>query len=300
MGTTKHSITYYITLFIIKLKGLKKDFSRAPIDYKKIRKEDIHHPKGKFLKQNSESPFKILKTSITEVKSENTSNKLLIFVHGGAFISGPSKIHWDSIKFIAKQTNHVIWMCDYPKAPEHQITEISNNIDAVYAAALNKYKSNQISLIGDSVGGTLVTALTQRLIINNSQIPHKLILISPVMDASLTNLEIDKVDKVDPMLSKQGVLSAKKMCAGNIDLKNEMISPLYGSFANFPKTVLFMAENDITYPDQKLAATKLTEANVKVEIIDGKGMPHIWPYLPVMKEAKLALNEVVTSLNKTL
>lgn len=297
MGKTKHSITYYITLLVIKLKGVKKDFSKAPIDYKKIRKEDIHHPSGKFLKQNSESPFKILKTSITEVKSDNASNKLLLFVHGGAFISGPSKIHWDTLQFIAKQTNHVIWMCDYPKAPEHQITEISNNIDAVYTAALNKYDSNQISLIGDSVGGTLVTALMQRLIRNKAQLPHKVILVSPVMDASLTNSEIDKVDKVDPMLSKQGVLSAKKMCAGDVDLKNEMISPLYGSFDNFPETVLFMAENDITYPDQKLAAIKLTEANVKVELIAGKGMPHIWPYLPVMKEAKLALNKIVAQLN---
>lgn len=297
MGKTKHSITYYITLLVIKLKGVKKDFSKDPIDYKKIRKEDIHHPSGKFLKQNSESPFKILKTSITEVKSDNASNKLLLFVHGGAFISGPSKIHWDTLQFIAKQTNHVIWMCDYPKAPEHQITEISNNIDAVYTAALNKYDSNQISLIGDSVGGTLVTALIQRLIRNKAQLPHKVILVSPVMDASLTNSEIDKVDKVDPMLSKQGVLSAKKMCAGDVDLKNEMISPLYGSFDNFPETVLFMAENDITYPDQKLAAIKLTEANVKVEVIDGKGMPHIWPYLPVMKEAKLALSEIVAQLN---
>lgn len=45
----KQSLTYYITLLVIKLRGLKKDFSKYPIDFKKIRKEDIHYPKDNFL-----------------------------------------------------------------------------------------------------------------------------------------------------------------------------------------------------------------------------------------------------------
>lgn len=34
----KQSFTYYVALLILKLKGLKKDFSKDPIDLKKIRK----------------------------------------------------------------------------------------------------------------------------------------------------------------------------------------------------------------------------------------------------------------------
>jgi len=77
---------------------------------------------------------------------------------------------------------------------------------------------------------------------------------------TMVNPEIEKIDGNDPMLSKMGVLSAKKMCAENNDLKNVMISPLYGSFEKFPKTILFLAENDITYPDQQLAVQKLVKA----------------------------------------
>tara|TARA_B110000046_G_C13024289_1_gene412978 strand:+ start:2402 stop:2599 length:198 start_codon:yes stop_codon:yes gene_type:complete len=65
------------------------------------------------------------------------------------------------------------------------------------------------------------------------------------------------------------------MCAENNDLKNLMIPPLFGRFNNFPNTILFIAENDIAYPDQKLAAQKLTEFNVVFEVIEGKNMPHI-------------------------
>ena len=290
------SISYYIILFVLKLKGLKKDFSQDPIDYKKIRKQDVHDPKGKFFSQSIIESFNILKSKITAV-NKTESNRLLIFIHGGAFISGPSQHHWDSIKTLHQQTNQNIWLCDYPKAPEHQIEEISLNIDAVYKQALEKYSAQNIKLMGDSVGGTLIATLTQRLVLNQVELPSKIILVSPVMDASLKNLEILKVDAVDPMLSKKGVLSAKKMCAGELDLKHPIISPLFGSFIGFPRTVLYLAENDITYPDQKRAVIKMKEAKVVLITVFGEGMPHVWPFLPVMKEAKIALNAIIKELN---
>lgn len=290
------SITYYITVWVLKLKGIKKAFSKSPIDYQKIRKEDVLLPKSNFFKKKEMNSFSVLKTLITEVKSNSTSEKLLIYIHGGAFVSGPAKHHWDSLREISKQTQQTIWMCNYPKAPEHKISEISKNIDAVYQHALKHFDGKHITLMGDSVGGTLATALTQRLIQNKSALPSKIILISPVMDATMSHKDIAIIDKRDPMLSKKGVLSAKMMCAENNDLKSSLISPIYGDFKEFPKTILFLAENDITYPDQLLAVQKMKASHVNIEVIIGNDMPHIWPLLPVMKEAKTALNQIIERL----
>jgi acetyl esterase/lipase len=293
----KQSLSYHITLLIIRLKGLKKDFSKDPIDFKKIRREDIHYPKYKFFRKNKTRNFKISNTLITELKQNEPSKKLILFIHGGAFISGPAKHHWDTIKEISKHTNHKIWMCDYPKAPENKILEISQNIDLVYNTALKEYESQQITLIGDSVGGTLITSLIQRLVQKKIALPLKIILVSPVMDATMSNPKIDEIDKTDPMLSKIGVLSAKKMCAAHTDLNDLMISPINGSFNKFPNTILFLAKNDITYPDQELAVQKLIKANIDIEVFEGEKMPHIWPFLPVMKEAKIALREIINRIN---
>jgi len=117
----KQSISYYITLLVIRLKGLKKDFSKDPINYIKIRKEDVHQPKGRFYRQHKQQSFKVLDTQITEIALNPDSEELLIFVHGGAFVSGPAEHHWASIKTIAEQSKHKVWMCDYPKAPENKI-----------------------------------------------------------------------------------------------------------------------------------------------------------------------------------
>ena len=289
----KQSLSYYITLFIIKIKGVKKDFNHDPIDFKKIRKEDIHHPSSKFFKRNLLRTFKISDSLISELGKDQCSDRLLIFIHGGAFISGPAKHHWNTVKEIAKKLDCKIWMCDYPKAPENEIAKISENIEAIYSEAQKNYEANQISILGDSVGGTLATALVQRLILKKLKLPAKLILVTPVMDASMSNPKIKTFEKIDPMLSKKGVLSAKKMCAGNKDLKDQMISPLYGNFEGFPSTVLFLAKKDILYPDAKLAEIKMKKSNVNMKVIEGENMPHIWPFLPVMKEAKTSLNQMI-------
>ncbi|MFK7787009.1 MAG: alpha/beta hydrolase fold domain-containing protein [Crocinitomicaceae bacterium] len=291
----KQSFSYKIALLILRLMGIKKSFSQMPVDFKKIRKQDVHTPKGGYFNKNSTS-FPLLETKVTELSPTSAENKLVIFIHGGAFISGPAKHHWDAVRTIADSSKSVVWMCDYPKAPEKDIEVISANIDHVYQTALKKYPNHQISLVGDSAGATLITALAQRLIKHKERLPDQLILISPVMDASMTNPEIDIIDPLDPMLSKKGILSAKQMCAGNLDLTDPMISPLYGEFAGFPKTLIFLGSYDIMFPDEQLAVQKLKDAKVDVHVVEGEKMPHIWPILPVMKEAKLAFKEILNRL----
>ncbi len=293
----KQSLTYNLTLAIIKLKGLKQKFSQDPIDYIAIRKEDVYKPKGSFFKKYITNTFQIVNTSITEI-GHNDSNKLILFIHGGAFISGPAQHHWDTIKEITMATNYTVWLCNYPKAPENSIEDISKNVDAVYAEAIKRFEPNNIILLGDSVGGTLITSLTQRLLTYSKGLPKKLILVSPVMDASFSNPDIDTIDPIDPMLSKKGLMSAKKMCAKDKNLKDPIISPIYGSFEGFPETILFAAERDITYPDQILAYEKANKAKADIRLIQGKNMPHIWPLLPIMKEAKMALDELITIVDE--
>ncbi|MCR9155467.1 MAG: alpha/beta hydrolase [Bacteroidetes bacterium] len=293
----KQSLSYYLLLLVLKLKGVKKDFSQDPINFRRIRNGDIHAPGVSFFSGKKLSIFKIAASTITELMGANTSKELILMVHGGAFISGPTDLHWKVLKKIAAKTGQTVWLCDYPKAPENQISAISMNIDKVYERALEEYPPDRISLLGDSVGATLIIALTQRLIQGNQEPPSKLILVSPVMDASMSNPKIAEIDVKDPMLSQAGVLSAKKMCTGEIDLKNVIISPLYASFNGFPKTTLFLGQKDITYPDQQLAVKKMEAEGVKVELILGEDMPHIWPFLPVMSEARLALDQLINRLN---
>jgi len=290
------SLSYRVTLFALRAKGIKKMFSQDPIPYQKLRKDDVLQPKPSFFKGYQVKTFTIAESTLTEVKPQTPSDRLVVFIHGGAFISGPAQHHWDAVKTLVKETGHTVWLCDYPKAPETQIKAISENINAVYNAVLENYPGKQAILIGDSVGGNLITGLTQRLIRAGKPLPRKVILISPVMDSTFSNPQIPALDKRDPMLSLVGLKSSKRMCAGEVALDDPMMSPLYGSFEGFPETVLFLGDRDICYADEQLAVAKMKKAGVKLKVIEGKKMPHIWPILPVMKEGKEAFAEIISQI----
>lgn len=293
------SLTYYLLSTVIKLKGIKKTFSKLPIDYQKLRKDDIHLPNKKDVKGLDFQSFIIKKSKVTEIfpKGESSEN-VIIYCHGGASVYGPTDLHWNSIAQIVRQTNIKVFLVDYPKAPEHKIIEINENIDAVYDDFLTKYSSKNIILLGDSMGATLLILLVQRLIKNSMSLPKSIILLSPVLDASMKNPEIENIDKLDIMLSRKGVLSAKTMCAGNISLQSEEISPIYGNFKNFVTTYLFTATYDIMYPDTEIFIQKLRAENIPIYVYEGEGMPHIWAFLPIMSEAKKALNQIINILKK--
>ena len=161
------SLTHYIIATVIKLKGIKKTFSELPIDYQKLRKDDIHSPSKKDVLGLEFQSFMIKKSKITEINpKEKPSENIIMYCHGGASISGPSDLHWNSLAQIVTQTNMKAFLVDYPKAPEHQISKINENIDAVYEHLISKYSSKNIILLGDSVGGILLILMVQRLIKN--------------------------------------------------------------------------------------------------------------------------------------
>jgi len=290
------SISFYIVTSFIKLKGIKTVFSKAPIDYVRLRKKDIKTPNKKLLINQDTNTFKINKSIVTEMIPYNNKEEetIILYCPGGAFVYGPTDINWKFCTKIAKETQLRTYLIDYPKAPEAKIEEINANIDAVYDYLAEQKSIKNIILIGDSVGGTLLMLLIQRVIQSQRKIKSKgIILISPVVDCSMTNPKIGAVDENDIMLSLKGVLSAKQMCAGNIDLKSEIISPIYGNYKNFIKTYIFIAENDIMQPDQELLVKKLITHNIFLKVFREYKNHHIWPLLPYMQEAKESVNEII-------
>jgi len=96
----QHSLTYYLTHAVLKAKGIKKDFSSNPLNYMKIRSEDIYHPSGNFYKKYITKKWEIEKSKLTEIQYKLPVKRLLLYIHGGAFISGSAQHHWDSLKTI--------------------------------------------------------------------------------------------------------------------------------------------------------------------------------------------------------
>ena len=291
------SFGYYIILFVLRIKGIKKIFSVDPIDVNKVRKDDQVNIPGSIKRKFQCKTFDIKLSKITEIKPKTSNKKIILFIPGGAFISGPVAHHWATCAKLSKQSNSTLWMVNYPKAPEFKIDTICENLDAIYSTLAEEYMDHKIVIVGDSAGGSLAISLGQRLARANSNQASLIIAVSPVMDASMTNPQIQAVDEIDPMLGQVGVRSAKNMCAVNENLSDPKISPLNASFKGLPRTLLFMAEHDVTFPDQQLAVQKMQADHVDVEAIVGEKMMHIWPFLPALSEGKIAIDQMLNEIN---
>ncbi len=292
------SIGYSLVKLVLKLKGEKRSWSQDPIDYKKKRKQNILRPNKWLLSGSTFETKKIKETLITSIipKNKNT-NLLLFYCHGGAFVYGPTRENWIAISKIARATKSTAWMVDYPKAPEYKIKEVTDNVFNAYLEAIKEYDPSKIILLGDSAGGNLILTLTQRLLKEKIELPNRLIPISPLIDASLSNPKIKEMDPLDLILSYNGVSSAKKMLLGDVPLTDTLISPIYGSLKNFPPVHLFSSEYDIFTPDQELFMDKAKQEGVDIELIIGKNMPHVWPILPIMPEAKKGRQKIISIIN---
>ncbi len=293
------SLGFTLVKLFLKLKKEKQSWSEDPINYKKKRKQNILRPNKWLLSGTSFQTKTVAATAITSITPKNKNKDTLVFYcHGGAFVYGPTRENWTALAKIAKGAQSTAWMIDYPKAPEHKIKEVSENIFLAYQEAIKEFDPSKIILMGDSAGGNLILTLTQRLIKENIALPAMLIPISPLIDATLTNPKIKEIDALDLILSPIGVLSAKKMLLdADISLEDPLISPINGGLRGFPPMCIFSSEHDIFTPDQELFAEKAINKGVEVEVVLGIKMPHVWPILPIMPEAKAAIDKIITVIN---
>jgi len=289
------SLSYHIVLAALRWKGVKKLFEQSPVDYKQLREDDLPIPNRWLLGNNSIEQFTftddVLITRMLPRKKKN-DQQVVLYLPGGAFISGPNLLSWWGISHLVKHTGITAWVVDYPKAPEHKIDYICTQIDKVYAQACQQFGAQNITLLGDSAGGNLGLTLLQRLVKKGEPLPAQFIGISPAVDATFSNPLIDTVDPKDPMLSKAGIKSAKDMCVGHRSYDDPIISPIHGSFEGLPPTHLFIGEYDILFPDQQKAVKKMRAAGVDLSVVVGKEMPHVWPLLPFLREGKQALSAI--------
>ena len=133
-------------------------------------------------------------------KSTNTTGKHIFYLHGGAYVQGFNRFHWNFLAELVQRTNCTITAPDYPLAPVYTYKESFDMVLALYKQLFSIINANDLIIMGDSSGGGFALALSQE--IRNEKIvqPAQIILLSPWLDISLTNPEIQHLEPNDPFL----------------------------------------------------------------------------------------------------
>ena len=218
-----------------------------------------------------------------------TTERTVIYLHGGAYVNEIVPPHIVFCDKIAKKTNATVFAPIYPLAPKHTYDETYRIVEDLYKFALEIGKP--ITIMGDSAGGGLSAAFCEYLASIGFEQPQHLILISPWVDVSMSG-DYDDYMECDPALGVE-VREFGESWAGDLDIKDYRISPLFGDVSKLPQTTLFVGTHEIIYPDIIEFYDKLRSSDVDVNLIVGEEMTHVYPIYPLVPESREAFNQIV-------
>ncbi len=247
-----------------------------------------------------------VKTHIVSPKSlsEKKRDKLLLYVHGGGYIlnGGEGSIpeamamaHYGQIKVIS---------IDYRMLPDYPFPAGLDDVLAVYKEVLKSYKPENIGFFGTSAGAGLTAAAMLKLRDLNLSQPAVVGLGTPFMDVTKTGDSYNTNQDIDNFLvTYDGLLkSIAKLYAGSHDMKNPLISPIYGDFSKgFPPTILTSGTRDLFLSNTVRTHQKLRAAGIEAYLQVFEGCSHAF-YLQILDspESKQAYLEMVAFFEKHL
>ena len=208
---------------------------------------------------------------------DEKSKNLIVYIHGGAYINELNMQHLLFCKLLSVILHSYVLVPVYPLAPLHKVNETFEFITNLYEKLINE--EYNITLMGDSAGGGFVLSFCQYLNQINLAQPRNIIVFSPWVDISMSNPPYDNEN--DPILGEVGLKEIGKSWAGNLDMKDYRVSPIYGDNHNLPKTLIFAGENEIFYKDISKYVDNLKKDDVNVKFIVGEKLFHIYQLFPI-------------------
>ena len=228
---------------------------------------------------------------------EQPSGKHVIYLHGGAYVNSFAAQHWEFMSKLIEGTNCTVTAPNYPHAPEYYVHDVFALLLPLYHDLAADAGRSNITIMGDSSGGGISLALAQRLRDDGLDQPGRLILLSPWLDATLSNPEIAKFDKIDPFLGVEGLQYGGAAYARDVDPKCYLVSPVYGSVRDLAPVSLFIGTRDILFPDCRKLRERAADEGVDLDYREYDGMVHDWMLGP-MPEAKHAIAEIVELIQR--
>ena len=208
------------------------------------------------------------------------SNKVIFYLHGGAYFTRILLPHWIFIRKLSNRYGMKVIIPNYPTAPAYNYLQTNSFALNAYKNLLEKYNPDEIYFFGDSAGGGLALTLAQG--IKREGLPHVagLFLLSPWLDVSMRNPDIKEIEGKDFMLSLDNLKIAGELYAEEADLKDPLISPLFGDIEGLPEINLFIGTHDILLPDCRVFRDLAKKSKTNVNYYEYPEMLHCWMLFP--------------------
>lgn len=214
---------------------------------------------------------------------------VILYCHGGGYMTGSSLYARTLTTKLAASTSMDVLCFDYRLAPENPYPAAVEDAMRVWNyLMLLGYGARDVIVAGDSAGGNLALSLTLKLKEEEHLLPRGLVLMSPWTDLTSSGRSHETRAALDPVLNKEYLEKAIRAYVGETaqedgweeQLKNPMISPLFGNFTGFPPTYIQVGNNEVLLNDATQLHKNMIKANVSVKLDVFDGMWHVFQMSP--------------------
>ncbi len=240
---------------------------------------DIQTKEPETVKQNyhlSVEEFKGRKIFTISPKEGTTNPKTILYFHGGSYVAEATDQHWEFITDLVNDTKAKVILPDYPLTPKYDYQDVMDMVIPMYEKLIKETDPNSIIMMGDSAGGGLAMGLAEKLGEKEIPVPGQLVLISPWLDVTMKNPNIEEVQSYDHDLNKEALKVAGIAYAGKEGMDDYFVNPIQGPLIHLKNVTIFTGTYDILNPDAKKLVSRAKEEGISIELKEYQTAPHIW------------------------
>ena len=191
--------------------------------------------------------------------------RIYVDVHGGEFVYGAGECCRAMAVGTAQRVGARVWAVDYRMPPDHPFPAGLDDCVAVYRAVLADHRPEEVVVGGASAGGNLVAAMVLRARDEGLPLPAGVVLMTPGVDLTASGDSLQTNLGLDPLITASES-PAFGMYAGDHDLTDPYVSPLYADLTGFPPTILTTGTRDMLLSDTVRMHRALRNAGVDADL----------------------------------
>ncbi len=221
-------------------------------------------------------------------------NCVLLHLHGGGNVLYPGEAGAGEGMLMAGLGRYKVISIDYRMGPDFPFPASLDDATTVWRALLNDHDPRRMAVFGSSSGGGLTLALMLRAKAEGLSLPAAIAPGTPWVDLTGAGDSIMANAFVDNVLvaSSGWAGAAAKLYAGGHDLRDPLISPIFGDFSGFPPAILTSGTRDLFLSHTVRTHRKLRQAGVDARLQVFEGQSHAQYLDPFVPETEEAFSEI--------
>ena len=258
--------------------------TRADIERRLVRPESFAPPR-RMVRAGGISVSQLAGIPVYRVgapERAGSSRAAVLFLHGGGYTAEISPRHWRFVRDIAHHGRAEVVVPIYPLAPLSSAAQTVPWVGEVLDDLCERKGAERVVVMGDSAGGGLSVAVAQLRRANGRAQPARLVLISPWLDASLSDPRHAEIEPRDAMLGRAGLSESARLYAGELKVTDPRVSPLFGEVYDLAPSDVFTGTADLLNPDAHRWVDKCVGVGVQSRLHEAEDMPHDYPLMPLL------------------